>query len=150
MDLRVAEEVMTSISNWFEKSVERGSFSIKDGKLIGAGGFLADGQYYRIIGSVFNDGLHINPTEDLADEEFDGAVCGLAVPKAFQALVEEISELVEKDQKDGEGISGAYQSESFGGYSYTLPTDPATGNVVHGWEGAFASRLNQWRKLPLC
>ena len=38
-----------------------------------------------------------------------------------------------------------YRSESFGGYAYTKATD-ANGAPI-GWQKAFASRLNQWRRL---
>ena len=39
----------------------------------------------------------------------------------------------------------ARTAESFGGYSYTKATD-ANGAPI-GWHKAFASRLNEWRKL---
>lgn len=44
--------------------------------------FLQEGQYFRVVGSVFNDGLYQYPTKDMIDEIFDGAVWALAVPKA--------------------------------------------------------------------
>ena len=45
----------------------------------------------------------------------------------------------------GAGKESPYTSESFGGYSYTKATD-ANGAPI-GWQKAFASRLNKWRKL---
>lgn len=139
MELTVAEEVMGSIYNWFEYDGQYGDFVIKDGALSPL--VYPDGTYVRIVGSAYNDGLHLTPITDLKDECFTGKVMRLAIPKAFEALVDEIAEYQKKNPV------GAYTSESFGGYSYTKPTSSATG-VAAGWADAFRSALNKWRKLP--
>ena len=68
------EQVLMNIRNWFtvDGGIHSGTFTIKDGGI--ALPFLANGQYFRIIGSVFNDGLHQYPAADLVDEEFSGAI----------------------------------------------------------------------------
>lgn len=141
MDLRMAEGVMGHINNWFPKSVAVGEFEISNGSFTSQMG-IKDGQYFRIRGSVFNDGLHQYPANDLHDEEFEGEVWGLAIPPAFEALVDDIL-----DYATANPVSSNLTSESFGGYSYTKGTDPTTGAAV-GWQGAFKSRLNPYRRLP--
>ena len=103
--------------------------------------FLQDGQYFRILGSAFTDGVHQYPVPDLTDEVFHGAVWAMAVPPSVIDLATEIEEYNKSDA----GKASPYISENFGGYSYTKATD-ANGAPI-GWQKAFASRLNQWRKL---
>ncbi len=44
--------------------------------------------------------------------------------------------------------AGPYQSESFGGYTYTMKADNGGGNGgATSWQSAFAARMNKWRKL---
>lgn len=137
------EQVLRHLKNWFTVpgGIHTGTMSIA------AGGidlpFLQDGQYFRIIGSVFNDGLHQYPASNLTDETFDGSVWALAVPQAVLDLAAEIDVW---GRKNGETAMGPYQSESFGGYTYTKATDGRTGGGIT-WESAFRSRLNQWRKI---
>jgi hypothetical protein len=77
----------------------------------------------------------------LTDEVFEGAVWAMAVPPTLIALAAEIKAYNDSDA----GKASPYTSESFGGYSYTKATD-ANGAPI-GWQKAFASRLNKWRKL---
>lgn len=135
------EMVLRHIRNYFAVSVEAGPFEIKDGKLTAAK--LLDGQHFRIVGSVFNDGVYQYPVYDLKDEKFYGAVWGLAIPRA---LLDTVTEIEAWQNKNGEAAQSPYTSESFGGYSYTKDKDAATGGAVT-WESAFRSRLNVWRKL---
>ena len=98
------------------------------------------GQYFWIRGSVFNDGLHVYPAADLTDEDFDGVIIAMAVPRALIALSDEIKAWVDKN-----GQESPYTSESFGGYSYSKATN-AQGLAV-GWRDVFRARLNPWRKI---
>ena len=129
------EEVLVHLKNWFPAQIHTGEFRIENGGL--ALPFLMPGQYFRIVGSVFNDGLHTQG-DKLAVETFNGAVWALAIPPALIELVKEIEEWEKK-------YTGPYISESFGGYSYTKATNssgqPAT------WQDAFRTRLNRWRKI---
>lgn len=139
------EQVLTHLHNWFivPDGKHFGTFTIEDGRL--ALPFLRDGQYFRITGSVFNDGLHrYGPDmKALTDETFNGSVWALAIPPAVVKLAGEIAEWQEKN---GAIASGIYQSESFGGYSYSKAVDSTTGGAVT-WESTFRARLNPYRKL---
>lgn len=137
------EQVLMNIRRWFpvEGGVHSGTFTIKDGGITLP--FLADGQYFRICGSVFNDGLHQYNVLDLVDETFTGTIWALAIPKAVIELADEIQKWQEKN---GEASVSPYQSESFGGYSYSKATDAETGGAVT-WQSAFKQQLSAWRKI---
>ena len=137
------EQVLMNIRNWFpvEGGIYSGTFTIKDGGITLP--FLADGQYFRICGSVFNDGLHQYNVLDLTDETFTGTIWALAIPKAVIELADEIQKWQEKN---GESSVSPYQSESFGGYSYSKATDAETGGAVT-WQSAFKQQLSAWRKI---
>lgn len=133
------ETVLMYLKNWFAYAAEAKTFVIEDGKLANDNLDLVYGQYYRIVGSIFNDGLHqFDVGEPLVDESFDGTVYALAVPKAVIEIADEIADWVEKHPTSDK------QSESFGGYSYTRAT--VNGNMVD-WATAFGTRLNAWRKV---
>ena len=137
------EQVLMHLNNWFlvPGGIHEDAYTIKDGSI--ALPFLQNGQYFRICGSVFNDGLHRYPAADLTDEAFEGTVWALAVPQAVASLADEIDAW---ETKNGAAAVGPYQSESFGGYSYTKATDTHTGGAVT-WQSAFRNRLNAWRKI---
>ena len=137
------EQVLMHLKNWFlvPGGIHEGTYTIEDGGI--ALPFLANGQYFRICGSVFNDGLHQYPAVDLTDETFTGSVWALAVP---QAAIDLSTEIEAWQTKNGDASVSPYQSESFGGYSYSKATDSASGGAVT-WQSAFRSRLNAWRKL---
>lgn len=137
------EQVLMNIRNWFtvEGGIHSGTFSIKGGGITLP--FLADGQYFRICGSVFNDGLHKYPATNLVDEKFSGAIWALAIPPAVVDLADEIQKW---QGKNGEVASSPFSSESFGGYSYSKATDAETGGAVT-WQSAFKKQLSVWRKI---
>ena len=137
------EQVLRHLNNWFLVDVYEGTFTVENGSV--ALPFLQNNQYFRIIGSVFNDGLHQYPATDLTDETFTGTVWTLAVPKAVVTLSNEIDEW---QTKFGDAVASPYTSESFGGYSYTKASGgKADTSAVTGWQDAFRNRLNAWRKL---
>lgn len=135
-------ELCAELRNYFEVPNGRhfGKFEISGGSIAPLD-FLQEGQYFRIVGSVFNDGVYQYPATSLTDEVFEGAVWAMAVPPSIISLAAEIKTYNESDA----GKASLYTSESFGGYSYTKATD-ANGAPI-GWRKAFASRLSKWRKL---
>ena len=136
------EQVLLHLNNWFLVDIHEGTFTVENGSI--ALPFLQNGQYFRVCGSVFNDGLHQYPATDLTDETFTGTVWALAVPKAVVSLAEDIAAWQEKN---GEAVASPYQSESFGGYSYTKRSAGSDSGTLNGWQDAFRGRLNDWRKL---
>lgn len=142
--MRVLEQICAFIHNFFVYGREAGTFTIEQGSITLP--FLMNGQYFRITGSRFNDGVHQYPPVDLTDETFEGVIWEMRVPRAFLDLVSEIEAWQEKY---GSAVSGPYQSESFGGYSYTLKgnTTGTGSDAGAGWQGQFRHQLNQYRKL---
>ena len=134
------EAILQNINNWFvvRGGVHCDTFTVENGSITLP--FLASGQYFRVVGSVFNDGLHKYPATDMTDETFEGEVWAMAVPPSVIALSTEIEEWTKKNPDT------AYVSESFGGYSRTLGTNSNTGGPM-GWQDVFRGRLNAWRKL---
>lgn len=150
----VMTELCQYLRNWFEKTKFHGDFSIYNGTLtsVAWGALpLLNGQYYRIVGSVLNDGVHKfgDEAETLADEDFSGAVWSMAVPPAVVALAAEIDAWQEKYGNIESQNMSPYSSESFGGYSYTKAQGYASagGGMLTGWQAVYAARLAPWRKI---
>lgn len=133
------EQVLQHLNNWFlvPDGIHTGEFIVQDGGITLP--FLQTGQYFRVVGSVFNDGLHQYPAQDMTNETFDGTVWALAVPKAVIALADEIKAWSNKNQPTG------FTSESFAGYTYSKATNAS--GVAVGWQDVFRSRLNAWRRI---
>lgn len=149
MDATILEQVLGSIHNWFVRdTLSVGECTITEGALP-ASIPIPDGVWYRIQGSYLNDGMHLkgDDSEGLVDETFSGTITTHVIPRPLLSVVEEISEW---SAKNGDTANGPYQSESFGGYSYTLKgssTSSGTNPPSTGWRAVFAGRLNQYRKL---
>ena len=137
-------EICQHLKNWFEKDKYFGTFTIANGQLDNTIGLL-DGQYFRVIGSVFNDGVHEYPSE-LTDEVFEGAIWAMAVPPAVIDLSTKIQSWMDNY---GDTVNTPYSSESFGGYSYTK-AGSGSGNSSSAnptWQSTFANELAKWRKI---
>ena len=148
------DQICAYLKNWFDRDQPKyyGTFKIENGQITFPGGDMGiqQGQYFRVIGSVFNDGVWRYGTDQLTDEEFTGAVWLMAVPHSLILLAAEI----DLWQNRYGGVDSAnlspYASESFGGYSYTKSQGgSASGNAggAVGWESVFAPRLRRWKKL---
>ena len=135
-------EICAELRNWFvvPNGVHIQTYTISGGSIAPLD-FLQEGQYFRIIGSVFNDGVHQYPAADLTDEVFHGAVWAMALPPSLIALSAEIDEYNKSDA----GKASPYISENFGGYGYTKATG-SNGKVLT-WKSVFADALNRYRKL---
>lgn len=141
-------EICAEIKNYFCKpeDIITGNFSIIDGDIVPSVE-LAENQYFRIVGSVFNDGVHKNGDALIDETDFHGAVWKMRVPQDVIDLAEEIDEW---RTKNADVITSPYMSESFGGYSYSKASGYGTTNKVGSdWRDqmAFSARLNQYRRI---
>lgn len=134
-----------------DKYIHHGTFTVSDGQMQ-ALSFLVPGQYFRVIGSVFNDGVwQYRPsgtTEGMTDETFDGTIWAMSVPRTVLALSDEIDAW---SVANTDALSSPYQSESFGsgGYSYSKASGGSVGGsraVAYGWQDQFALRLAQYKR----
>lgn len=146
------EEMCAHIHNFFDRGRDGKPWHCESGEITISGGtiecpYLVPGQYFRVVGSRMNDGVYQYPAQDLADEVFDGEIYEMRVPPEFIRLANEIDAWQEKY---AEAMTSPYQSESFGGYSYTKASGTSgtgSANDSADWRRVFRSRLNQWRKL---
>lgn len=130
------DAICASLRNYFVVEIVDGEYTVTDREITLP--FLAAGQFFRVVGSVFCDGVYRYGDALPADETFDGAIWAMAIPPALDAIAVEIEEW---KAKNADVLASPYQSESFGGYSYAKGSDSAS------WQGVFAKRLNRWRKL---
>lgn len=142
-------QICQYLRNWFERDKYTGDFIITSGSLSYADGSalpLIPGQYYRVIGSIMNDGVHKVGEDSLIDESFSGSVWSMAVPADIVELADDIDEWV---NANASAINSPYQSESFGGYSYSLRSGANVAGQATGvsWQSQFESRLAPWRKI---
>ena len=133
-------ELCAEVRNYFETDKRFGDFTITGGTFAPPY-FIKNGQYFRIVGSTFNDGIYQYPTTELKDESFNGAVWVMSVPPAFLSLADKIEKYKEKYEEN----PSPYTSESFGGYSYAKATD--SNGAPISWQKYFAKSLNRWRKI---
>ena len=144
------EKILDYIHNYFAQEIYKGNFKIESGVL--KVNFLKESQYFKIIGSALNDGVYQYSAEipeeaELIDESFFGEVWALAVPRSLIKLADEIQAWVDQY---GETADSPFQSESFGGYSYTkanLSGNQNGGSVKSAWQSKFDSQLNAYRKI---
>lgn len=139
-------EICKELNNWFCTKKYFDTYTISDGTIIVPE--LKNEQYFRIVGSTFNDGVYQYPTEGLKNEVFDGAVWAMAIPAEVIALSEEIDAWKAKYAGVDSVAMSPFQSESFGGYSYSKASGAGeSGNTAGDWRSVFGSRLNNWRKV---
>ena len=149
----ILTEICQELRNWFDRGLGKydGVISVSEGALSIGGGTpsLQNGQYYRLVGTVFNDGVHRWGDSDLADESpVEASLWEMRVPPDVVSLAEEIGEWQEKYGKVGSENMSPYSGESFAGYSYSKASSSVSGGgSAVDWRSAFASRLNRWRKI---
>lgn len=155
-------EICQELKNWFDRGQPKwfGAFSIdSEGNITFPTGSdnpttsLQTDQYFRVIGSVFNDGVYKYGTDTLTEETFNGSIWAMAIPAEVVSLSEEIDGWNQKYGGIDSAAMSPYNSESFAGYSYSksgggASSGLATGSAGSGtWQSVFASRLKLWRKV---
>lgn len=162
--MNMMTELCQNLKNWFDRDQKKwhGIITIRNNAIISFENksrltaveplVLVENQYFRIVGSLFNDGVHkyLDAEDQLVDETFSGSIWAMAVPPAVIALCDDIQDWLDKYG----GVNGVamspFSSESFGGYSYSKSAGGYySGGAGTGvtWQSMFASRLNTWRKI---
>ena len=134
-------DLCDNLHNYFVKEKHTGTFTIENGSI--SLPFLLNGQHFRIVGSILNDGVWDYPCLGLIDESFRGEIWAMGIPPALIALLTEINEWIDKY---GASAESPYQSESFAGYSYSKATGEKNKTAVK-WQTVFSSELSRWRKI---
>ena len=145
-------EICAEIKNYFSYECDRhiGDFAIIDGHVTPSFDIPTD--YIRIVGSHLNDGVHKVSDNDLVDEgKFHGAIWVMSPPKDFLALADEIKSWQDANGRADSTAMSPFQSESFGGYSYSKgsgSSSSASGaSSVPTWQSQYASRLEIYRRI---
>lgn len=150
-------EVCDFIHNYFEISTHMGEFEISAGQ-IDLDGLILVGQRFRICGSALNDGIYTyrvdgiyndDDTElaELMDETFKGIIYGMG-GRGLREVLKISEEITAWQEKNRTALESPYQSESFGGYSYTKAVGSgANAGGALSWRDVFGSRLDAYRKI---
>lgn len=151
-------ELCGYLKNWFEVGRYYSDFVIADNNITFADGSalpLQDGQYFRIIGSIFNDGVHCyhvtsgeSPTSSevpLKDESFDGTVCAMRVPNEIIVDIPNIMAWRAKNEAIDSPAMSPFNSESGLGYSYSKSND-GIANGANGWLSVYGKKYARYRK----
>ena len=147
--------ICAEIKNYFtwEGDKHFGDFTIENGVLTPSFDIPTD--YIRIVGSHKNDGVHKRGENGfvLVDEgKFHGAVWVMSPPADFLALVAEIEAWQAKNGGLDSQAMSPFNSESFGGYSYSKSgggTASGSASGAASWVAAYNGRLNIYRRIRL-
>ena len=145
------EQICLDIHNFFvgEKDILLGDFTIESGAITSPDFRveIAENQYYRIVGSLFNDGVHHYDDELIDEGPFHGGVWLMRVP---QAIIDLAAEIEDWQERNAEAIDSPYQSESFGGYTYSKGAN-ADGTTGADWktQASFMKRLQPYRRIRI-
>lgn len=147
-------EICADIKNFFtyKDDIHVGDFVIESGTISPALDIPTD--YIRIVGSRLNDGVHKRGESgfQLVDEAFHGAIWIMSPPADFLALAAEIEAWQDKNGGIDSAAMSPFNSESFGGYSYSKSGGSAAGgssSAGASWQSAFATRLKIYRRIHL-
>lgn len=147
-------EICADIKNFFtyKDDIHVGDFVIESGTISPALDIPTD--YIRIVGSRLNDGVHKRGENgfQLVDEAFHGAIWIMSPPADFLALAAEIEAWQDKNGGIDSAAMSPFNSESFGGYSYSKSGGSAAGgssSAGASWQSAFATRLKIYRRIHL-
>lgn len=144
-------EICAEIKNYFvyKNDIHIGDWVISDGQISPILD-LPTG-YIRIVGSRLNDGVHKVSDLNLVDESFHGGIWIMSPPADFISLVKEIEDWQAKNGKADSAAMSPFQSESFGGYSYSKASGRSSSgsSIVPTWQSVYASRLNRYRRISV-
>lgn len=147
--------VCAEIKNYFtfEKDKHIGDFAIVDGLIIPSFDIPTD--YIRIVGSHLNDGVHKrgeNGFELIDEAKFHGAVWVMSPPADFLELIAKMEAWEAKYCNIDSKAMSPFNSESFGGYSYSKSGGGSGSGASSGAAdaiGLFSRQLNQYRRIRL-
>lgn len=151
--------ICADIRNYFlkdkvhpETCIYKRAFTISDG-VITPSDFLKEGQYFRICGSDLNEGVYCNTEEgrsQLQDEEFEGSIWAMSVPRDFVELCDKIAAWVALNEAPNSVNMSTLSSENFTNYSYSKGSGAGTKSGVNGaattWQTAFYDALTPYRR----
>jgi len=160
------EQVLAHLNNWFVCYSYTGNVTVSaDGAVLApseAAATLQPGKWYRILDSGFHDGVYQMPEEQSEKEEPEEEVeepeeeeqsktfsCTLWTLDVPAGLLNIITEMEAWQAKYGDVVSGPYQSESFGGYSYSKAGVSSSNSGTATVWTQFADVLAPYERPPM-
>lgn len=109
------------LKNYFETERIIGDVVISDGVITvdGVEVELADGEYFALFHEHYAYGVFQNGADYVEDNSFRGAVWRMDVPDSILDAMKWALEWEAKNGNPDDNANSAFNSESFGGYTYT-------------------------------
>ena len=142
-------EICQYLHNYFDYERHFGDISIVGHEVFCNGKLLEieSGQYFALFRHRIP--LGVFQKKDLTDKSFTGAVWLMDVPKAILDADAWADAWKANNMAAGSQTNSVYQSESFGGYSYSKGTNSKGKVGASIFDNAqFAAMLAPYRKLP--
>lgn len=148
-------DVCGYLKNWFENDQIFDDFTISDNVITKSDGSIVSFSgcnYFRIVGDKpsLNDGIYSVNKFSLQDDKFSGGIWMMAVPADLLSIDAEITAWREKYEGIDSPAMSPFNSESFGGYSYSKSTGSRSEDGTlssSDWQSVFAGKLSRYRKL---
>lgn len=142
-------EICQYLKNYFDYKRCIGDIEISDGVITcnGAEVELEDGQHFALFRDRFVLGVY-KQGDEIADKTFKGAVWLMDIPDAVLNADKWATEWLAKNGGADSENNSSFQSESFGGYSYSKGSNSAGKVGASIFDNAqFASMLAPFRKI---
>lgn len=139
-------EICAYLKNYFDYERHIGKIKITDGVITCNGGQVQTGQHFALFRDRYVLGVY-KQGDTLPNKEFNGAVWLMDIP---EGVIAADTWAEAWNQKNGSAAAnGPYQSESFGGYSYTKGTGKSgIGSNVFD-QAQFKAMLAPYKKIRL-
>lgn len=139
-------EICAYLKNYFDYERHIGQIKITGGVITCNGERIETGQHFALFRDRFVLGVYKN-TDPLEDKTFDGAVWLMDVPPG---IIKADAWAEEWNTANGTAAAnGPFQSESFGGYSYTRAAgNGSIGSSVFD-QSQFKAMLAPYKKIRL-
>lgn len=141
-------EICAYLHNYFDYERHFGDISIIDGSIFCNGDkiTLEEGQYFALFRNRIPLGV-FNAVP--ANKTFKGSVWLMDIPKAVLDANKWAEDWMTKNGSIDSEANSAFQSESFGGYSYNKGNNSSGKGGMSVFDNAqFSRMLNPYRKLP--
>lgn len=142
-------EICGYLKNWFDGDIYRGSIKVSEGVISCDGEEITidPGQYFYLAKPDYKLGVYEYGVDELKDREFDGAVCFMDIPDDVLDLAKDITDWMAEYSVVGSPALSPYQSESFGGYSYSKSGGSGDSGLSGSWVNVFGGRLSRHKKI---
>ena len=144
-------EICGYLNNYFDVERHTGLIKIQDGIIYCSDKEVAmdEGQYFALLRKNFVLGVYVFGTDELDDKEFEGSVWILDIPQSFLSITAEIQAWQTKYGGSDNAAMSPFNSESFGGYTYSKGSSASSTSNAVTWQDMYKSRLSKYKKVSL-